>query len=118
VGSGAMNVGREHTPESMIVGQEGCSIASRNMYPAAVHIRKRDGRQARRLSLPTRSGERQIDVAWRFAAVDGYCAGSAGEAALRPCHAWAPIGRTRSDARKRALDRFGEAWLCWLTEVC
>jgi hypothetical protein len=24
-----MNVGWEHTPESMIVGQDGCSIASR-----------------------------------------------------------------------------------------
>jgi hypothetical protein len=29
VGSGAMNVGLGHTPESMIVGQAGCSIASR-----------------------------------------------------------------------------------------
>jgi hypothetical protein len=29
VGSGAMNVSREHAPESMIVGQAGCSIASR-----------------------------------------------------------------------------------------
>jgi hypothetical protein len=29
VGSGANNVGREHAPESMIVGQDGCSIASR-----------------------------------------------------------------------------------------
>jgi hypothetical protein len=28
-GSGAMNVGREHAPESMIVGRAGCSIASR-----------------------------------------------------------------------------------------
>ena len=28
VGSGAMNVGREHAPESMIVGLDGCSIAS------------------------------------------------------------------------------------------
>jgi hypothetical protein len=29
VGSGAINVGREHAPESMIVGRKGCSIASR-----------------------------------------------------------------------------------------
>ena len=29
VGSGAENVGREHAPESMIVGREECSIASR-----------------------------------------------------------------------------------------
>jgi hypothetical protein len=29
VGSGAMNVGRAHMPESIIVGREGCSIASR-----------------------------------------------------------------------------------------
>ena len=29
VGSGAMNVGRMHVPESMIVGREECSIASR-----------------------------------------------------------------------------------------
>jgi hypothetical protein len=27
-GSGAMNVGRTHAPESMIVAQAGCSIAS------------------------------------------------------------------------------------------
>jgi hypothetical protein len=29
LGSGADNVGRRHAPESMIVGQRGCSIASR-----------------------------------------------------------------------------------------
>ena len=29
VGSGADNVGRTHAPESMIVGLEGCSLASR-----------------------------------------------------------------------------------------
>jgi hypothetical protein len=29
VGSGADNVGREHSTESMIVGQNKCSIASR-----------------------------------------------------------------------------------------
>jgi hypothetical protein len=29
VGSGAMNVGRRHAPESMIVGLKGCSMASR-----------------------------------------------------------------------------------------
>jgi hypothetical protein len=29
VGFGAINVGWEHLPESMIVGQDGCSIASR-----------------------------------------------------------------------------------------
>jgi hypothetical protein len=31
VSSGADNVGREHAPELMIVGGEGCSIASRNI---------------------------------------------------------------------------------------
>jgi hypothetical protein len=29
VGSSAMNVGRRHAPESMIVGLKGCSMASR-----------------------------------------------------------------------------------------
>jgi len=32
VGLGAENVGREHAPESMIVGQDGCSIASRAFF--------------------------------------------------------------------------------------
>ena len=33
VGSGAQNVGRTHAPASMMVGQEGCSMAS----PAFFH---------------------------------------------------------------------------------
>ena len=32
VGSGASNVGRRHAPESMIMGQKGCSIASRVFF--------------------------------------------------------------------------------------
>jgi hypothetical protein len=31
VGLGAINVGRTHAPESMIVDQDGCSIASRTL---------------------------------------------------------------------------------------